>query len=65
MRRAARWDGAIPVVRAGIETAHPPDVSEVRDLLAFLRECRADNELAERPFEIVVGGMSRGARGRP
>jgi len=58
MRRAARWDGAIPVVRAGIETAHPPDVSEVRDLVAFLRGCRAENGLAERPFDIVVGGMS-------
>ena len=43
MRRAARWDGAIPVVRAGIETAHPPDVSEVRDLVAFLRGCRAES----------------------
>ena len=58
MRRAARWDGAIPVVRAGIETAHPPDVSEVRDPVAFLRGCRAENGLAERPFDIVVGGMS-------
>ena len=28
------------------------------DLVAFLRGCRAENGLAERPFDIVVGGMS-------
>jgi hypothetical protein len=59
MRRAARWDGAIPVM-AGMETARPPQVSEVRDLVMFLRRCRADNGLADRPFDIVLGGMSPG-----
>jgi alkanesulfonate monooxygenase SsuD/methylene tetrahydromethanopterin reductase-like flavin-dependent oxidoreductase (luciferase family) len=59
MRRAARWDGAIPVM-AGMETARPPQVSEVRDLVMFLRRCRAENGLADRPFDIVLGGMSPG-----
>jgi hypothetical protein len=57
MRRAARWDGAIPAM-AGMESARPPEVGEVRDLVLFLRGCRADNGLADRPFDIVVGGMS-------
>src|SRR5215471_17837670 len=57
MRRAARWDGAIPAM-AGMEAARPPDVSEVRELVLFLRACRAQNGLADRPFDIVIGGMS-------
>jgi hypothetical protein len=59
MRRAARWDGAIPAM-AGMESARPPEVSEVRELVLFLRGCRAENGLADRPFDIVIGGMSRG-----
>jgi len=57
MRRAARWDGAIPCM-AGFEAARPPDVHEVSDLVTFLRRCRAENGLADVPFDIVVGGMS-------
>jgi alkanesulfonate monooxygenase SsuD/methylene tetrahydromethanopterin reductase-like flavin-dependent oxidoreductase (luciferase family) len=57
MRRAARWDGAIPAFD-GMEDARPPDVSEVRELVAFLRSARADNEGTDQPFDIVVGGMS-------
>lgn len=57
MRRAARWDGAIPVM-AGMATAQPPEVSEVRELVEFLRGCRAENGLANKPFDIVVGGAS-------
>jgi alkanesulfonate monooxygenase SsuD/methylene tetrahydromethanopterin reductase-like flavin-dependent oxidoreductase (luciferase family) len=64
MRRAARWDGAIPAM-AGMESARPPEVSEVRELVLFLRGCRAENGLADRPFDIVIGGMSPGgAAGR-
>jgi hypothetical protein len=64
MRRAARWDGAIPCM-AGFEVARPPGVSEVRDLVGFLRGCRAQNGLADRPFDIVIGGMSpAGSAGR-
>ena len=57
MRRAARWDGAIPAM-AGREAARPPEVSEVRELVLFLRGCRAENGLADKPFDIVIGGMS-------
>jgi alkanesulfonate monooxygenase SsuD/methylene tetrahydromethanopterin reductase-like flavin-dependent oxidoreductase (luciferase family) len=57
MRRAARWDGAIPAM-AGVEAARPPEVGEVRELTRFLRACRAENGLADRPFDIVLGGMS-------
>jgi hypothetical protein len=45
-----------------IESACPPDVSEVRELVLFLRSCRAENGLADRPFDIVVGGMSPAGR---
>jgi alkanesulfonate monooxygenase SsuD/methylene tetrahydromethanopterin reductase-like flavin-dependent oxidoreductase (luciferase family) len=62
MRRAARWDGAIPAMAGKIESARPPDVSEVRELVLFLRNCRAENGLADRPFDIVLGGMSPAAR---
>jgi alkanesulfonate monooxygenase SsuD/methylene tetrahydromethanopterin reductase-like flavin-dependent oxidoreductase (luciferase family) len=59
MRRAARWDGAIPAM-AGLESARPPEVGEVRELVAFLRGCRAENGLTDRPFDIVIGGASSG-----
>jgi alkanesulfonate monooxygenase SsuD/methylene tetrahydromethanopterin reductase-like flavin-dependent oxidoreductase (luciferase family) len=57
MRRAARWDGAIPVM-AGWDSGGPPDLSEVGELVRFLRGCRAENGLAGRPFDIVIGGTS-------
>jgi alkanesulfonate monooxygenase SsuD/methylene tetrahydromethanopterin reductase-like flavin-dependent oxidoreductase (luciferase family) len=57
MRRAARWDGAIPTM-AGMEDARPPEFSEVRDLVTFLRDRRAENGLADRPFDIVIGGTT-------
>lgn len=64
MRRAARWDGAIPGT-AGMMEARPPDVDEVRDLVRFLHDHRAENGLADKPFDIVIGGASpTGAAGR-
>jgi hypothetical protein len=57
MRRAARWDGAIPAT-ADFATGRPPGASEARDLVLFLRGCRAENGLADRPFDIVLGGAS-------
>jgi len=57
MRRAARWDGAIPAM-AGWESGGPPELSQVRELVRFLRGCRAENGLAGRPFDIVIGGTS-------
>jgi alkanesulfonate monooxygenase SsuD/methylene tetrahydromethanopterin reductase-like flavin-dependent oxidoreductase (luciferase family) len=60
MRRAARWDGAIPTM-AGMETAEPPALSDVQDLVRFLRAERAANGLTDRPFDIIIGGRSPAA----
>jgi alkanesulfonate monooxygenase SsuD/methylene tetrahydromethanopterin reductase-like flavin-dependent oxidoreductase (luciferase family) len=57
MRRAARWDGAIPAMK-DFATGRPPDVSEAQDLMLFLRACRAENGLAHEPFDIALGGVS-------
>ena len=57
MRRAARWDGAIPTTD-GFVQARPPEVGDVREMVRFLRECRAANGLADRPFDVIVGGKS-------
>ena len=55
MRRAAQWDGAVPLfVSAG--HGHPPPVDEVRDLLAYIRARRGS--ATTRPFEVVLGGAS-------
>ena len=55
MRRAARWDGAVPLfLSAG--HGHPPPVEEVRDLVAYVWAHR-DGESAH-PFEVVLGGVS-------
>ncbi len=59
MRRAARWDGAIPAM-AGFETGRPPEVREARELVAFLRGCRAENGRADQPFDVILGGTSPG-----
>ncbi|MEV4253363.1 LLM class flavin-dependent oxidoreductase [Spirillospora sp. NPDC049652] len=59
MRRAARFDGAVPLF-VSASHGHAPPVHEVRDLVAYVREQR--EALPEgrdaRPFEIVVGGVS-------
>ncbi|MBP2478691.1 alkanesulfonate monooxygenase SsuD/methylene tetrahydromethanopterin reductase-like flavin-dependent oxidoreductase (luciferase family) [Crossiella equi] len=55
-RRAARWDGVVPL----FETArhgHPPAAQEVRDLVAYVREHRAAG-----PFEVVLGGATEPGR---
>jgi alkanesulfonate monooxygenase SsuD/methylene tetrahydromethanopterin reductase-like flavin-dependent oxidoreductase (luciferase family) len=54
MRRAAAWDGAVPLFLSA-RHGHPPPVDEVRDLVAYLRTRRSDSS---RPFEIVLGGAS-------
>ena len=55
MRRAAAWDGAAPLfLSAG--HGHAPPVDEFRDLVAYLRTHRRDDQ--SRPFEVVLGGAS-------
>ncbi|HEX5589198.1 MAG TPA: LLM class flavin-dependent oxidoreductase [Candidatus Limnocylindrales bacterium] len=58
MRRALRWDGIVVQVNAwdgDPETGHLP----LRDVTAWLRRERAANpHLADRPFEVVVDGVT-------
>ncbi|WP_028924669.1 LLM class flavin-dependent oxidoreductase [Pseudonocardia acaciae] len=54
MRRAARWDGAVPLF-TDARHGHAPPLDQVRDLVAFLRRQRADRD---GPFEIVLGAAS-------
>jgi alkanesulfonate monooxygenase SsuD/methylene tetrahydromethanopterin reductase-like flavin-dependent oxidoreductase (luciferase family) len=56
MRRAARWDGAVPLFTHA-RHGHAPPVDQVRDLVAYVHRHRRD-ELRDRPFEIVLGGAS-------
>ncbi|MFE7114403.1 LLM class flavin-dependent oxidoreductase [Streptomyces sp. NPDC057654] len=68
MRRAARWDGAVPLFEDAKHGCVPP-VDQVRDLVAYLREQRADRVNADagsssfesiESFEIVLGGATPG-----
>jgi alkanesulfonate monooxygenase SsuD/methylene tetrahydromethanopterin reductase-like flavin-dependent oxidoreductase (luciferase family) len=55
MRRAARWDGAVPLFLSARHGFVPP-VDEVRDLVAYVRSQRDGD--SDRPFEIVLGGRT-------
>jgi alkanesulfonate monooxygenase SsuD/methylene tetrahydromethanopterin reductase-like flavin-dependent oxidoreductase (luciferase family) len=56
MRRAARWDGAVPLFATALH-GEIPAVDQVRELVAYVREHRAE---PDRPFEIVLGGATPG-----
>ncbi len=55
MRRAARWDGAVPLFLSATH-GHAPPVDEVRDLVAYVHAHRDGD--SGRPFELVLGGAS-------
>jgi alkanesulfonate monooxygenase SsuD/methylene tetrahydromethanopterin reductase-like flavin-dependent oxidoreductase (luciferase family) len=55
MRRAARWEGAIPLFVSATH-GYPPPIDEVRDLVAYVRDHRDGDP--DRPFELVLGGAS-------
>jgi len=59
MRRAARFDGAVPLFTSASHGYAPP-VEEVRDLVCYVREQREalQDGRAGHPFEIVIGGVS-------
>jgi probable F420-dependent oxidoreductase len=57
MRRAARWDGAIPAT-AGVADARPPSIEETEELVRFLRTQRRSYGREAEPFDIVLGGLS-------
>ncbi|MEV6560655.1 LLM class flavin-dependent oxidoreductase [Nocardia sp. NPDC051756] len=56
IRRAARWDGVVPLFSAGHGT--PPPLDELRDLLTYVKEHRKDPH--PKHFEVVVGGITPG-----
>jgi len=57
MRRAARWDGAIPAT-AGMAEAAPPSIEETEELVRFLRTQRRAYGREAEPFDIVLGGAT-------
>ncbi|WP_242910450.1 LLM class flavin-dependent oxidoreductase [Actinomadura terrae] len=59
MRRAARWDGAIPLF-ASSGHGRAPAVEEVREVVEFVERERERGGRREEPFEFVVGGTSPG-----
>ena len=60
MRRAARWDGAVPLFESATH-GHVPPLDEVRDLVAYVGGHRDGD--SGRPFELVLGGPSPTAPG--
>ena len=59
MRRAARWDGAVPSLDlSAVRDAQPPDTTTVRAQHAFLQRCRDEAGEGGGPFDLVAGGMS-------
>ena len=55
MRRAARWDGAVPLFTEARHGVVPP-VEQVRELVAYIRQERT----GDGRFEIVLGGRTPG-----
>ena len=56
MRRAARWDGVVPLF-VNARHGEVPPVDEVRDLVVYVDRHREDRD---RPFEVVLGGRTPG-----
>jgi alkanesulfonate monooxygenase SsuD/methylene tetrahydromethanopterin reductase-like flavin-dependent oxidoreductase (luciferase family) len=55
MRRAAKWDGAVPLFKSA-RHGDTPSPDELRDLVNYIAQQRGDR--AKDPFDIVVGGVS-------
>ncbi|GAB2656009.1 LLM class flavin-dependent oxidoreductase [Kribbella swartbergensis] len=56
MRRAARWDGAVPLFLHANHGVAPP-IEELRELIGYLRELRGE-EAAGTPYDVIVGGVT-------
>ena len=54
MRRAARWDGAVPLFGSSPHGELPP-AEEVRELVGYVREHAGERD---QPFDVVVGGAT-------
>jgi alkanesulfonate monooxygenase SsuD/methylene tetrahydromethanopterin reductase-like flavin-dependent oxidoreductase (luciferase family) len=61
MRRAAQWDGAVPLFESA-RHGHAPLPDEVRSLAAYISARRGAR--ASEPFDLVVGGASDPATAR-
>jgi hypothetical protein len=59
MRRAARWDGVVPLSAALAESdpGEPIPVDELEQVVALVRSERSDADMAG--FDVVVNGTSR------
>jgi alkanesulfonate monooxygenase SsuD/methylene tetrahydromethanopterin reductase-like flavin-dependent oxidoreductase (luciferase family) len=59
MRRAARWDGAVPLLYADGPGSMPrPSAALVREVSEFLAECREKESRTGEPFDLSVWGQS-------
>jgi alkanesulfonate monooxygenase SsuD/methylene tetrahydromethanopterin reductase-like flavin-dependent oxidoreductase (luciferase family) len=57
MRRAARWDGVVPLVRTPDGGSREPSAAELRDIATFIAEHRD----GDGPYDVVaVGGTEPG-----
>jgi alkanesulfonate monooxygenase SsuD/methylene tetrahydromethanopterin reductase-like flavin-dependent oxidoreductase (luciferase family) len=57
MRRAAHWDGVVPLFTTA-RHGHVPPVDQVRDLVAYVHQHRIERK--DDPFEVVLGGATPG-----
>lgn len=60
MRRAARWDGAVPLFLDANHGEAPP-VDQLRELVTYLRSLRDDQTT---PYDVIVGGITTPADAR-
>lgn len=58
-RRAARWDGVFPLGQ-GLSFTDMLTPEDVRTMLGFVHEQRAQAGLANKPFDVVHNGISSG-----
>jgi len=59
MRRAARWDGAAPILHADASgKPAQPDAATVREISAFLGEHRAAAGLESEPFDLAIAQLA-------
>lgn len=57
-RRAARWDGVVPLVADPAADFRPPTPAELREIVSYTMEHRS----SPRPFEIALGESLSGYR---
>jgi alkanesulfonate monooxygenase SsuD/methylene tetrahydromethanopterin reductase-like flavin-dependent oxidoreductase (luciferase family) len=60
MRRAARWNGVVPLFTSA-RHGHVPPLDEVSELITYVRAHRSAP--AGDPFEVVLGGKTPGEPG--